>query len=224
MQKIPSISELKKTDFSQLLDPDFQKKLGLSATSQTQFYLFIKRLIDIALSLAALIIFAPIWLLIIILIRLDSKGPAIFCHERVGKNGKIFKLYKFRTMHQGVKDQEFAPESSQDPRITKIGSFLRKTSLDEVPQFWNVIKGEMSLVGPRPEMSFIVQHYTQLQKCRLLVKPGLTGLWQIYGRKDLPLQENIEFDFYYILNRSLLMDLMILFKTITVVIKGTGAY
>lgn len=217
---IPSITELKKQDFSILLDPVFQKKLN----NQKSFYLYFKRLFDIVFSTLILIILSPVWILIIILIRLDSKGNAIFKHSRTGLNEKSFQLYKFRTMRFDVKEQEFAPTTLNDERITGMGKFLRKTSLDEAPQLWNVLKGEMSLVGPRPEMDFITEKYDKLQKCRLLVKPGLTGLWQICGRKDLPLQENIEFDFHYILRRSILFDFMILLKTIMVVINGKGAY
>ena len=113
---------------------------------------------------------------------------------------------------------------TKDPRVTPIGAILRKTSLDELPQLWNVIRGEMSMVGPRPEMPFIVEHYEAWQRQRLTVKPGITGLWQILGRKDLPLHANLEYDFYYIQNQSLLFDLTILLKTIPVVIFGKGAY
>ncbi len=222
---IPKITELKKLSFSELQTSDGGanlqvKKLG----SQSSIYLLFKRIFDIVFSLFVLVFFAPLWLIIIILIRLNSKGSALFCHERVGQNGKLFKLYKFRTMQSGVKDQEFSPTNPNDPRITPIGKFLRRTSLDEVPQFYNVLKSEMSIVGPRPEMQFIVNMYNTKEKARLLVKPGITGLWQIHGRKDLPLHENVEYDLYYILHQSLLMDLIILLKTVNVVIKGKGAY
>lgn len=181
-------------------------------------------MVDIFFSLLILTLLAPFWLLIILFIHLDSRGKALFVHERIGKNGKPFQLYKFRTMVDGSSDQEFAPVSLDDKRITRIGKFLRRTSLDEIPQFWNVLKGEMSIVGPRPEMGFIVKKYTILEKTRLLVKPGITGLWQIRGRKDLPLHLNVEYDFFYIQHESLWLDLIILFKTISVVISGKGAY
>lgn len=188
------------------------------------FYRLVKRILDILLSLIGLIIALPFWLLIVVLIRLDSKGSAHFVHSRIGKNGSKFKLYKFRTMKKSVGSYETAPLKAGDKRITRIGKFLRKTSLDELPQLLNVLKGEMSLVGPRPEMPFIVEKYSKWQRKRLEVKPGLTGLWQILGRKDLPLHENIEYDFYYIQNQSLLLDFVILLKTVWVVIKGKGAF
>jgi lipopolysaccharide/colanic/teichoic acid biosynthesis glycosyltransferase len=211
--QFPSIQELKRCRFD-----------GLEADAEKPFYEAVKRVCDLVFSAATLVFFSPFWLLIVVLIRLDSKGKALFAHTRIGKNGKPFTLYKFRTMYQGVKNQELSPESPNDGRITKIGRFLRRTSLDEVPQLFNILKGDMSLVGPRPEMPFIVEHYTAMEKKRLLVKPGLTGIWQIMGRKDLPLHHNIEFDFYYIRHRSLLLDLVIIIKTIGVVISGKGAY
>jgi lipopolysaccharide/colanic/teichoic acid biosynthesis glycosyltransferase len=127
-------------------------------------------------------------------------------------------------MRHEVNPNDFAPTDKKDTRITRIGRFLRKTSLDEFPQFWNVIKGNMSVVGPRPEMPFIVETYKEWQRRRLDAKPGITGLWQILGRKDLPLHENIEYDFYYIKNQSLLLDLVILIKTVAAVFRGKGAY
>jgi len=187
-------------------------------------YKLTKRFIDVFGALAMLIIFFPFWLIIVILIRVDSKGSAHFVHKRVGKDGKEFKLYKFRTMQKAVGAYEVAPSKSNDARITRIGKFLRKTSLDELPQLLNVLKDDMSLVGPRPEMPFIVKKYSKWQRKRLEVKPGLTGLWQILGRKDLPLHENIEYDFYYIQNQSLLLDLVVLIKTVWAVITAKGAF
>ncbi len=218
--RLPAPPEVKKLSFQKLEDEQFCKNLD----SQKSVYSLLKRLIDIAVSGLALVVFAPLWILLIILIRLDSKGNAIFSHMRVGKNGKLFRLYKFRTMGHGVATHEFAPTSLKDPRITRMGRFLRRTSLDEMPQLWNILKGQMSLVGPRPEMEFIVRKYRGLQGRRLIVKPGLTGLWQVLGRKDLPLHENAEYDYYYILHRSLALDLIILLKTVSVIISGKGAY
>jgi lipopolysaccharide/colanic/teichoic acid biosynthesis glycosyltransferase len=218
--KIPDRNEIKKISFERLCDESFCKTLG----SQKVFYRFAKRLVDSAISLLGLVFFFPLWLLLVILIKTDSKGNAIFSHMRVGKNGKLFRLYKFRTMINGVNAEEFAPTSLEDKRVTRVGRFLRRTSLDEMPQLWNVLMGEMSLVGPRPEMQFIVQKYNDMQKKRLIVKPGLTGLWQVFGRKDLPLHENAEYDYFYILNMGFLLDLRILFKTVMVVINGKGAY
>ena len=217
---IPKIENLKKQSFDELLDTELLKKLN----KRKALYRFIKRILDIIFAIFTLIIFSPIWILILFLIRIDSKGKAIFSHIRAGKNGKLFRLYKFRTMHQEAKDQEHAPLSIKDPRITKVGKLLRITSLDEVPQFWNVIKGEMSVVGPRPEMPFIVKKYNELEKTRLLITPGITGLWQIAGRKDLPLHKNVEYDLHYILHQSPQLDLIILLKTISVVLNEKGAY
>jgi exopolysaccharide biosynthesis polyprenyl glycosylphosphotransferase len=198
--------------------------IDIKKRSANLIYRFVKRTIDFVLSLAGLAVFSPFWLIIIVLIKIDSKGKALFTQERVGKDGEMFKMFKFRTMKKDADLYEEAPRSSDDKRITRIGKFLRKTSLDELPQLINVLKGEMSLVGPRPEMLFIVKTYTKWQKKRLEVKPGLTGLWQILGRKDLPLHENIEYDFYYIQNQSLLLDLVIMIKTIWAVISGKGAF
>ncbi len=161
MMKFPSIEELKHQHFTHL-EADAKKPL----------YESVKRFLDIVLSLLGLVCFLPFWLLIVVLIHLDSPGKALFSHVRIGKDRKHFKLYKFRTMFQGVKDQELAPQTPRDERVTRIGRFLRRTSLDEVPQLINVLKGDMSLVGPRPEMPFMVEHYTPLERKRLLVKPG----------------------------------------------------
>lgn len=187
-------------------------------------YRVTKRLLDFLASLILLIVLFPLWIIIVILIRLDSKGKTLLKQDRSGKDGKIFKMYKFRTMNSDAKLYEKAPTTPNDPRITRIGKFLRKTSLDELPQLINILKGEMSLVGPRPEMPFIVKDYTKWQRKRLEVKPGLTGLWQILGRKDLPLHQNIEYDFYYLQNQSFFLDLVILVKTIWVIITGKGAF
>ena len=184
----------------------------------------IKRLFDLAISASFFIISLPLWILIVIAIRLDSSGSALFQHKRVGKNGKIFKMYKFRSMYKDVDKYQLAPNERTDERITRVGRILRRTSLDELPQLLNVIFGDMSFVGPRPEMPFIVKEYQKWQMKRLEVKPGITGLWQILGRKDLPLHENLEYDFYYIKNQSLLLDLTIMLKTIPTVIRGRGAY
>lgn len=187
-------------------------------------YYLAKRIFDIGVSLLLLILTLPLWAIISILIKIDSPGPVFFIHERVGYKGKRFEMYKFRTMKCDVNPYEESPRTPGDPRLTKIGKFLRKTSLDELPQLLNVLKGDMSLVGPRPEMPFIVEKYNEWQKMRLNAIPGITGLWQILGRKDIPLHENLEYDFYYIKNRSFLFDLVILLKTIPAVLKGKGAY
>jgi len=218
--KIPGIESLKNENFSLLLSADFRSALN----ERKRIYLFFKRLIDIIVSLLAMIVLAPLFLLIVVLIRLTSPGPAVFMQNRIGLDGKIFKIYKLRSMFKEAKHEDYAPREATDPRITKIGRFLRRTSLDELPQLWNVLKGEMTLVGPRPEMKFIVDTYNPLQRARLIVKPGLTGLWQIYGRKDLPLHQNVEYDLYYILHRSLWLDILTILRTSYVVIGGRKTY
>jgi lipopolysaccharide/colanic/teichoic acid biosynthesis glycosyltransferase len=217
---IPNIDVLKKQSFQDLLSEAFVQKLF----NKKKVYFTLKRLMDCVGSVLALSILSPVFFLLWILIHIDSPGPAFFSHKRIGQNGKLFTIHKFRTMKCDAKDQELAPVEPNDSRITKLGHFLRRTSLDEMPQFWNVLKGDMSLVGPRPEMEFIVKEYTPIQNCRLLIKPGITGVWQVKGRKDLPLHENVECDLYYIINQSFTLDLRILVNTITVVISGKGAY
>lgn len=185
---------------------------------------FMKRSMDIAVSLMVVIFGALPCLIIALLIKRDSPGPVFFRQDRVGEKGRIFKIWKFRTMHQDVKKYQEAPARPDDPRITRIGRLLRKLSLDEAPQVLNVLVGEMSLVGPRPEMPFIVDQYEEWQKRRLEVKPGITGLWQVMGRKNLPLHMNLEYDFYYIKNQSLILDLIIILRTIPAVLFRRGAY
>jgi exopolysaccharide biosynthesis polyprenyl glycosylphosphotransferase len=185
---------------------------------------FCKRLFDLALVVPILLACAPLFLVIAVLIRLTSKGTIIFRHDRVGKDGRIFRLYKFRTMYAEAAPYAIAPDEQSDPRITPFGRLLRRTSLDELPQFWNVLKGDMSLVGPRPEMPFIVEQYEPWQRRRLDVPQGITGLWQIAGRKRLPLHQNLEYDFYYIRNWTLLFDLVILLRTIPAVLFCKGAF
>ncbi len=184
----------------------------------------IKRAADIAASALLLTLLSPLWLVIAILVRRQTGGSALFHQVRVGQHGKDFVMYKFRSMREDADPYAPAPTDPDDPRITPIGRWLRHFSFDEMPQLLNVLKGEMSLVGPRPEMRFVVDQYQPWQIRRLDAKPGLTGLWQVLGRKDLPLTANIEYDFYYIRNRSLLLDLAIVLKTIPIVLRGKGAY
>ncbi|MCL5270193.1 MAG: sugar transferase [bacterium] len=190
----------------------------------TPLDLFLKRALDLLLTAPLLLVTSPLYLLITVLIKLDSRGPVIFSHDRIGKDGKIFRLHKFRTMTTGTNPYAVAPGDQSDPRITRFGRFLRKTSLDELPQFWNVLRGDMSLVGPRPEMPFIVAQYEPWQRRRLDVPQGITGLWQIAGRKQLPLHYNLEYDFYYIRNWTLLLDIVILLRTIPAVFFCKGAF
>jgi exopolysaccharide biosynthesis polyprenyl glycosylphosphotransferase len=184
----------------------------------------VKRAIDLAVAVPLAILTFPLALGIALAIRLDTPGPALFTHDRVGRGGRRFRIYKFRTMHDDADPYAPGPESIDDPRITRVGRWLRRTSLDELPQLINVIKGEMSLVGPRPEMPFIVEQYSSWQRRRLDVPQGITGLWQIAGRKRLPLLSSIEYDFYYIRNRTIFLDLAILLRTVGAVVFGRGAY
>jgi lipopolysaccharide/colanic/teichoic acid biosynthesis glycosyltransferase len=166
-------------------------------------------------------------LLIAVAIKLDSPGPALYRAMRVGENGRLFHMHKFRTM---LKDADKVPlelenhKLKEDPRITRVGRVLRRMSLDELPQLFNVLRGEMSLVGPRPEQPWIVERYQPWQRKRLSVMPGMTGWWQVNGRSDRPLFLNTEYDLYYIQNYSPVLDLVILWKTIWVVLRGKGAY
>lgn len=196
----------------------------LGTHEMSPFQLGVKRLMDIGLSLLCLVPAAIVTPFIALGIRLSARGPVIFRQERVGKDGKRFLMYKFRTMYVGVPNYEQAPTRADDPRVFPFGRFLRRTSLDEIPQLINVLIGNMSMVGPRPEMPFIVDQYDVWQRRRLLVKPGITGLWQIIGRKDLPLHANLEYDLYYVQNMSLFNDILILLKTIPVVFFCKGAY
>lgn len=198
-------------------------------------YIVVKRFLDIFLSLIGLIILSPIFLIIAIIIKLDSKGPIFFIHGRIGKNGKPFGIYKFRTMVNNAEDliKTFTPEQKaefercykleKDPRITKIGSFLRKTSLDELPQILNILKGELSIIGPRPIVQAELEKYGDDKEKFLSVKPGLTGYWAANGRSDTSYEERIQMELYYVDNMSFWLDIKIFFKTILAVIKKEGA-
>jgi len=190
----------------------------------TVFNRITKRFFDIIGSILFIIIAFPMMAIVIVLIKKDSNGSAIFKQKRIGFKGKEFTMYKFRTMFKDTPDYHWHPKERDDPRITKVGRFLRKTSLDELPQFWNVLRGEMSIVGPRPEMPFIVKTYNEYQRERLNAKPGITGLWQISGDRSLPIHENIDHDLYYITHQSFLLDIIIVFQTIWfALIRGVGA-
>ena len=176
---------------------------------------FSKRCFDLLLTCPILFFTAPVLAAIAILIKLDSKGPLLFKQTRVGKNGIPFTMYKFRTMYTDTPNFQHSPTSDDDLRITRSGKWLRKTSLDELPQIFNVLQGSMSLVGPRPEMEFIVENaYNELYRQRLRVKPGVTGIWQISADRAREIHEDISYDLFYIANRSLLLDLLILIRTI----------
>ncbi|RMC97674.1 sugar transferase [Clostridium autoethanogenum] len=190
-------------------------------------YHFLKRIMDIIFSFVGIIAFFPIMFVVAVAIKLDSKGPIIFSQARVGKNGKIFKMYKLRSMTHDAeqlldnlqhKNEMTGPmfKIKKDPRITKVGRFIRKTSLDELPQLFNVIKGEMSLVGPRPNLPKEVAKFTSQQKVKLLAKPGLTCYWQVMGRSNVDFEEWIRLDLKYINDRSTLLDIKLIFKTLGV--------
>lgn len=199
------------------------------------FYLFVKRVTDILGALIGLILLSPIFLIVAIAIKFDSKGPIIFGHTRKGLGGKDIKVYKFRTMYENSKEifDNFTEEQKQefyknfkldnDPRITKIGNFLRRSSIDELPQLINILNGSMSIVGPRPIVEKEIALYGEYAPKLFSVVPGLTGYWQANGRSDTTYQERIKMDMYYIDNRSLGLDLKIIFKTFSSVIKGEGA-
>ncbi|MEW6443419.1 MAG: sugar transferase [bacterium] len=188
--------------------------IGEKQISIPAFDLAVKRAMDIVFSAFACLFFLPLFLLLVALIKLDSPGPAIFRQKRVGKGGKEFTMHKFRTMRVDAPAYSPCPKDSHDPRITRVGRFLRKTSLDELPQFLNVLRGEMSLVGPRPEMPFIVATYNPLHRKRLTMKPGITGLWQISADRSLAIHDNIDYDIYYVDNFSILLDIAIIARTI----------
>ena len=198
-------------------------------------YLALKRAFDLSVSLAAVILLVPIIPLVAIMIKLDTAGPVLFRQERVGKNGRIFKFYKFRSMYAGAEQRKKEIEAlneqdgpvfkaRSDPRVTNVGKFLRRSSLDEIPQIFNVVKGDMSVVGPRPPLPSEVEHYQPWHRRRLEVTPGITCLWQISGRSHLSFNEWMRLDMEYLKQRSIKTDLLILLKTIPAVIARKGAY
>ncbi len=190
----------------------------------TRTYRIIKRAMDIAVSAVALLVLAMAMALIALLVRLGSRGPAVFRQERAGKDMVPFTLYKFRTMRTDVDPFGVSPEGGSDPRLTRIGRLLRETSLDELPQLWNVLKGDMSLVGPRPLYMSQAQEFTDRQKRRLEVLPGMTGLAQVAGRGNIPHEEKLELDVQYVENAGLWLDLKLLFRTVLQVFRGRQIY
>ena len=195
-----------------------------------------KRLMDIVLSAVGMLLLSPVYLAIAVAVKLSSPGPVFFVQTRVGRYGRYFKFYKFRSMRQDAEAQKAALmarneskdgvifKMKDDPRITKVGRFLRRTSLDELPQLWNVFIGDMSLVGPRPPVPSEVLEYTLEDRTRLDVIPGITCLWQIKGRSEIPFNEQVRLDKEYILAPSVWKDIVILFKTIPAILGGRGAY
>jgi len=184
----------------------------------------VKRLMDIVISLTLIVVLLPVFTIIAIAIKLSSKGPSIFRQERAGKDGKPFIFYKFRTMKLAIDPFGPSPKSGDDPRLTKIGKFLREYSLDELPQLFNVLKGDMSIVGPRPLYVSQIAEWNQRQKNRLLVKPGMTGLAQISGRGGLTREEKLEFDVNYVETAGFLTDIKIVLATIAQVLGRSSIY
>jgi len=181
--------------------------ISVKKASRRYIFLFAKRIFDICASIIGIVLLSPLTLFICILVKTGSKGSAVFSQTRIGLNGKPFKMFKFRTMYSDAKKYEITPLNSSDKRITKFGKFLRKTSFDEIPQLFNVLVGNMSLVGPRPEMPFLVEKYNELQCERLNVKPGITGLWQISADRTLAIHENMDYDLYYVHEQSFILDI-----------------
>ena len=198
-------------------------------------YLAIKRLIDIIGSLIGIILLSPIYIIIAILIKFDSPGKIVFGHTRKGKGGKDIKVYKFRTMYSNANEifESFTSEQKEeyyknfkldnDPRVTKLGGFLRKTSLDELPQLFNILKGDMTIIGPRPIVEKEISKYGDKAEKLFSVVPGLAGYWQANGRSDTTYEERVEMDMNYIDNMSFYLDVKILFQTAISVLKGEGA-
>jgi exopolysaccharide biosynthesis polyprenyl glycosylphosphotransferase len=196
---------------------------------------FMKRLVDIAVSGVLAVLMLPLMAIVAVSIRLDSPGPALFRQRRVGENGRHFTMYKFRSMVNGAegmqplanqvdKEGNLVHKTSGDPRITRVGRFIRRLSLDELPQLFNVLKGDMSLVGPRPELPWLVQRYQSWQRKRFAVPQGITGWWQVNGRSDKMMYLHTDEDLYYVQNYSLWLDLYILLKTPWVTLRGKGAF
>lgn len=205
-------------------------------SARLRFYVLMKRMLDIFCSLLGLIVLSPLFIVLGILIKVeDSKGKVFFYQTRIGKDEQPFRMYKFRSMVSDAEErlkellekneiQGAMFKMKDDPRITRIGRFIRKTSIDELPQLWNVLRGDMSLVGPRPPLPREVEEYTKRDKLRLSVIPGCTGLWQVSGRNELSFEEMVDLDLRYIEKRGILFDIYILFKTVRVLFGSKDAF
>jgi len=209
--------------------------IDLRAPALNEYQRLVKRLFDLIVGGILTLLSLPVMGIVALAIKLDSPGPVFFPQQRVGENGRLFKMYKFRSMVFGAeKLQDQINEVDEqgnvifkkrdDPRVTRVGHIIRRTSLDELSQLFNVLKGDMSLVGPRPEMPWLVEEYDLWQRKRFAVPQGMTGWWQVNGRSDKPMHLNTEEDLYYVKNYSLLLDIRILWRTVGVVLKGRGAY
>ncbi len=209
--------------------------LGLRAPALSEYQRLTKRIFDLIVTLLILPFCLVLMAIISIAIRMEGPGPILFRQKRVGENGKLFDMLKFRTMRINAEEQRHLVERydeqgrlihkvPDDPRVTRIGKILRRTSLDELPQLFNILRGEMSLVGPRPELPYLVQNYELWQYKRFAVPQGITGWWQVNGRSDKPMHLNTSDDLYYIENYSILLDIQILLKTLWVILRGEGAF
>jgi exopolysaccharide production protein ExoY len=212
----------------------------MKTTHVTSTHCKLKRAFDIVFSFSVLVLLSPLFLLLILIIRITSKGKAIYYQKRVGREGVVFHCYKFRTMFQNAdviltdilindpikrKEWEASHKLKDDPRVTQIGNFLRKSSLDELPQFWNVLRGDLSIVGPRPVVhEEIIKHFGPKAQKIFSIRPGITGLWQISGRSDTTYAQRIELDEYYVNNRNFLLDLKIVILTLPRMLSKKGAY
>lgn len=213
------------------------KQLGFENKSSMEFSLYevIKRLIDVICSFIGVVVLSPLFIIIAIIIKTTSKGPVFFSQKRVGKNGKEFDMYKFRSMvvnaeelkeKLAAKNEMSGPmfKMKDDPRVTKVGKFIRKTSLDELPQLWNVLKGDMSLVGPRPSLPKEVDKFEKWMCKRLEVKPGLTCYWQVSGRNNIDFEDWMKLDIRYVEERSTWVDIKLIFKTARVLFGDKNAH
>ena len=224
-----TISKNKNTDLTEGIN------LNEILERESNLYLFIKRSIDIICSLAGIIVLSPVFLIVAVLIKIeDPKGSIFFSQERNVQHPNTFKMYKFRSMVHNAeellkdlqhKNEQTGPafKMADDPRITKVGKFIRKTSLDELPQLFNILKGDMSLVGPRPPIPREVREYNPYQMQRLLVKPGLTCIWQVSGRNNIGFDEWVDMDLEYIKTRNLLLDIKLILKTVKVLFGDSNA-
>lgn len=214
-----------------------EKQLEIESESSMEFSLYevIKRLIDVVCSFLGVLVLSPLFIIIAIIIKITSKGPVFFSQKRVGKNGKEFYMYKFRSMVVNAEElkEKLAAQNEMsgpmfkmkdDPRVTKVGKFIRKTSIDELPQLWNVLKGDMSLVGPRPSLPKEVAQFEEWMYRRLEVKPGLTCYWQVSGRNNIDFEDWMNLDIRYVEERNLWIDIKLIFKTVGVLFGDKNAH
>jgi undecaprenyl-phosphate galactose phosphotransferase len=212
---------------------------GVTNNNENEFYLLLKRAFDLILTTLGVILLAPVYAAVALAVRLDSAGPILYAQTRIGKDGKPFEFYKFRSMYvgsdsdanrksavakfiRGRNDGNGSMKIVDERKVTRVGKFIRKTSLDELPQLFNVLKGEMSLVGPRPCLPYEWEHYENWHRKRLSVIPGCTGVWQVNGRSEVGFEDMVILDLYYINNASILMDVKLILKTIPVMLFGKG--